>query len=227
MGDFTGIPADAARFYAELSKDNTKAFWTANKARYEDVVRRPFTALLDALADDFGEANVFRPYRDTRFSADKTPYKTHQGAFVRTAEGIGWYVQLSADGLVTGGGFHHHAPDQVTRFRAAVDDDTTGRALEQIVLELDAAGFEVGGEQLKTRPRGVPADHPRLYLLRHKSLTALKPHGTPSWLSTSEVVDHVRADWDALRPLVRWIDAHVGATTDEGRSMPRRAKSQP
>jgi uncharacterized protein (TIGR02453 family) len=221
MGDFTGIPADAVRFYAELAKDNTKAFWTANKARYEAAVREPFTGLLDALADDFGEANVFRPYRDTRFSADKTPYKTHQGAIVQVADGLGWYVQLSADGLTTGGGFHHHAPDQVARFRAAVDDDGPGRRLEQVVLELDAAGFEVGGEQLKTRPRGAPADHPRLYLLRHKSLTATRDHGTPDWMSTPEVVDHVRQDWETIRPLVDWIAEHVGATTDDRRMRPR------
>ena len=222
MSPFEGIPVDAVQFYADLGRDNSRTFWAANKDRYESSVRGPFTELVHVLADEFGEPSIFRPHRDTRFSSDKSPYKLHQGALVRAEEGIGWYVQVSADGLVTGGGFHHHAPDQVARFRAAVDQDTTGRALEQIVLELDAEGFEVGGEQLKTRPRGAPADHPRLYLLRHKSLTAFKPHGTPSWLSTPEVLDHVREDWEAIRPLVSWISAHVGATSDEGRSMPRR-----
>ena len=80
MSSSAGIPADAVAFYAELEANNTKDWWTANKERYEQSVREPIAALTDALADEFGEARIFRPYRDVRFSADKTPYKTEQGA---------------------------------------------------------------------------------------------------------------------------------------------------
>lgn len=83
---FTGFPAAAFAFYAGLRADNSRAYWTAHRAVYEDSVRAPLAALLDELAEDFGGAvSVFRPFRDTRFSRDKSPYKTHQGGFVEVA----------------------------------------------------------------------------------------------------------------------------------------------
>jgi uncharacterized protein (TIGR02453 family) len=212
-----GIPVDAVRFYADLESDNSREFWAANKQRYDESVRAPFEALLDSLAGEFGPGKVFRPYRDVRFSPDKRPYKEYQGGFVQTADGMGWYVQLSAAGLMTGGGFHHHAPDQVTRFRAAVDASGTGEELAGIVDALEEAKFEVGGEQLKTRPRGYADDHPRLDLLRHKSLTVGREHGVPSWLSTARVVTKVRDDWRRIRPLIEWLRANVGPTGEPTR----------
>ena len=59
----------------------------------------------------------------------------------------------------------------------------------------------------------MPADHPRLELMRYKHLIAAREHGAPAWVSTPDVVDHVRADWRAVRPLVDWLTAHVGAST--------------
>lgn len=209
-----GIPEDAIRFYADLGKDNSREFWAANKQRYEDSVRVPFEALLGALAGEFGEGKSFRPYRDVRFTPDKRPYKEHQGGFVQTADGIGWYLQLSANGLMTGGGFHHSGPDQVTRYRSAVDADNTGAELVGIVEKLEKAKFELGGEELKTKPRGFADDHPRLDLLRHKSLTVGREYGVPTWLSTNRVVTKVRDDWRAIRPLIEWITTNVGPATE-------------
>jgi uncharacterized protein (TIGR02453 family) len=210
---FTGIPADAVAFYAELEADNTKEWWTANKERYERSVREPFVALTEALADEFGEARIFRPYRDVRFSAEKTPYKTEQGAIASAPGGAGYYVRVGADGLVTGGGYMHGMPDQVTRYRAALDADGSGEALVAIVEGLRRKGFQIGGETLATRPKGVAADHPRLELLRHKSLIAWRDRGSPAWMSTGSVVRYVRDDWRAIRPMVEWVGDHVGPTT--------------
>jgi uncharacterized protein (TIGR02453 family) len=153
---------------------------------------------------------VFRPHRDVRFSADKSPYKTHQGAIAGPVPGIGFYVQVDADGLLVGGGFHSHSGAQVDRYRAAVDADSTGAELAAIVRELDGAGFQLEGERLKTRPRGIAADHPRITLLRHKSLMELKHHGRPPWVATSAALDEVRAGWTALMPLNEWITTNVG-----------------
>ncbi|MBK8074230.1 MAG: DUF2461 family protein [Kineosporiaceae bacterium] len=63
----------------------------------------------------------------------------------------------------------------------------------------------------KTRPRGVPADHARVELLRHRSLTAGCRHGEPDWLAGPAALDRVRADWWTMRPLVDWLSTHVGA----------------
>ena len=79
---FSGWPEEALDFYDELAADNTKTYWTANKAVYEEKILRPMADLTEELAAEFGEPKIFRPYRDVRFSPDKTPYKTHIGAVI-------------------------------------------------------------------------------------------------------------------------------------------------
>ena len=123
---FSGFPAGALSFYAELEDRNSRDWWLAHKDVYERDVREPMLALLDGLEEEFGEAKLFRPNRDVRFSADKSPYKTHQGALVGSGTVLGYYVQVSADGLRAGGGFRAASPAQTARFRAAVDAPSSG-----------------------------------------------------------------------------------------------------
>ena len=92
---FSGWPEEALDFYDGLAADNTKTYWTAHKAVYTDKILAPMTELTEELAAEFGEPKIFRPYRDIRFSKDKTPYKTHIGATI----GASCYVQLSVEGL--------------------------------------------------------------------------------------------------------------------------------
>jgi len=167
-------------------------------------------ALLAALADEFGEGTPYRPHRDVRFSADKSPYKDHQGALVQVVDGMGYYVQVSAEGLLTGGGYLPKGPDQLARLRAAVDAPASGQELEGLVDRLDAQGFDLEGEAVRTRPRGVAADHPRLELMRLKHVIVVRRHGEAPWMSGPELVDHVREDWRTVRPLVTWLVDHVG-----------------
>jgi uncharacterized protein (TIGR02453 family) len=208
---FAGFSRQAVDFYAALEADNTKAFWAEHKHDYEDQVREPMLALLDGLEDEFGPAKLFRPYRDVRFSKDKSPYKTHQGALVGLHPGIGYYVQLSSGGLLAGGGFRMHSPDQVDRFRAAIAADGSGTALERVVDGLRAAGLTVEGDRLKTRPRGYDADHPRIELLKYKELMAVRAFGTPRWLSTPAAAQRVADTWRLIRPLTDWVVEHVDA----------------
>jgi uncharacterized protein (TIGR02453 family) len=206
---FAGFTDRAVGFYAGLEADNTRDYWAAHKTVYETEVRDPMRAMLDQLEEEFGAAKLFRPHRDVRFSHDKTPYKTHQAAFVGTTVGIGYYVHLDAGGLLAGGGWRAHGSGQVERFRAAVDDDATGTQLAEIMVRLRGDGFDLEGEQLKTRPRGYAADHPRLDLLRCRSLMLAKPFGTPPWLGDAGALDEVRAAWRQVRPLTEWVAAHV------------------
>jgi uncharacterized protein (TIGR02453 family) len=208
---FDGIPPRAIEFYAQLEADNSKTFWTAHKEVYEQQVREPLEALADALQPEFGAIKLFRPYRDTRFAKDKSPYKTHQGAFGGPAVGVGYYLQLDADGLLAGGGFRSHGADQVARYRDAVDDDTTGTQLSAIVRTLRDNGFDVEGDPVKTRPRGVPADHPRLELMRFRSLMVFQRFGAPDWLATPAALGHVQDTWRKIAPLADWAATHVGA----------------
>lgn len=205
-----GIPRDAANFFAELELNNDRAWWTANQERWRRSVREPVERLCDALAEEFGDAKLFRPHRDVRFSSDKSPYKTHQGAVVATSPGVGYYVQVGSQGLLTGAGWYAPIPAQVAAYREAVLADRSGNALMGIVDQLVSEGVVIGGDQLRTAPRGVDPEHPRIGLLRHRSLIASFEHGTPDWMERAEVVDRVRADWRAFRPLIEWLGVHLG-----------------
>jgi uncharacterized protein (TIGR02453 family) len=177
MDDFTGFPEAALDFYDDLEMDNTKSYWEAHKAIYNDSVKAPMVALTNALEAEFGKPKVFRPFRDVRFAKDKTPYKTNQGAFVGVGPACGWYVEISARGVRTGAGFYDASGTDLARIRTSIDAEATGKQLQRILAKLEKAGFSVGGQQLKTSPRGYGADHPRIELLRHKSLTIGKDYG--------------------------------------------------
>lgn len=209
--EFAGFSPAALDFYDDLELDNTRSFWEGHRAVYADAVRAPMVALCAALAPEFGEATLFRPYRDVRFAKDKTPYKTHQGAYVATGPATGWYVELSARGVLTAAGFFAAAPDALAAYRAAVHDDRTGPALERLLADLTAAGWELSGDRLKTQPRGWSGDHPRIALLRHRSLSVTLSHGFDPVIHTPELVDVVRTDWRATRALVDWLgELHDG-----------------
>ena len=204
---FSGWPEEALDFYDGLMADNTKSYWTANKAVYEEKVLRPMADLAEELAPEFGEPKIFRPYRDVRFSPDKTPYKTHIGAVIG---GTG-YVQLSAEGLAAGAGMWQLNPDQLARYRAAVAGDRAGAELERIAAELEKAGITVHGHGvLKSAPRGYPADHPRIGLLRYKGLTTWRQWPVEPWLETAAAKDRLVDFFRTSLPICTWLTDHAG-----------------
>lgn len=207
MSGFTGFGEDAVEFYDGLLADNSKAYWTDHREIYERDVRGPMTALLADLEAEFGAGKVFRPHRDVRFSHDKTPYKTHCGGYAAP-----FYVEVSSEGLMAAGGYYAMAPDQVARYRACVDDERRGEDLRARLDAARAAGLAVGGEQLKTRPRGVDADHPRLELMRHKGLHVSRRWPPDDTLHGPAARARVQKVWRASRPLAEWLADHVGPT---------------
>jgi uncharacterized protein (TIGR02453 family) len=210
VSEFHGFPEAALDFYDDLEMDNTKSFWEAHKAIWTESVKAPMVALTDALADEFGGAKIFRPYRDVRFAKDKTPYKTHQGAYVGVGPACGWYVEISARGVRTGGGFYDASGTDLARIRESIDHEATGKELLRILAKLEKAGFEVGGDKLKTSPRGYDVEHPRIDLLRHRSITLTKPYGFDKVIHSPGLVDAVRKDWRTLRPFVEWVSVRLG-----------------
>jgi uncharacterized protein (TIGR02453 family) len=210
---FRGWPAEAVEFYEGLEADNTKAYWQDHRQVYETCVRAPMEALLEKVEPEFGKGKIFRPYRDVRFSADKSPYKTAIAA-VAAQEGSVFYVQLSADGLFAASGYYQMARDQVGRFRTAVDGDATGDELARIVAQLVKDGYEVGGEALRRAPRGFRPDHPRIQLLLHKGVTMGRSWPPAAWLGTARAADRVIGVWRAAGPLNAWLQTHVGPTAE-------------
>ena len=205
---FRGWPTEALEFYEGLEADNSKTFWLAHKEVYEKQVLAPMTELLAELEPEFGAGKIFRPYRDVRFSVDKSPYKTAMGATLE----LGGYVQFSARGLAAGSGRYHLEADELDRYRKAVADDATGAPLAKLVAALNRKGIETAAhDSLKTVPRGYPKDHPRAELLRGKGLIAWKEWPAAAWMETAaakkRVVDFLRA----ARPLRDWLDANLDA----------------
>jgi uncharacterized protein (TIGR02453 family) len=205
---FDGFRPAAFAWFAGLEADNTKEWFHAHREAYDGDVRGPLTELLEELAGD-APVRLSRPNRDIRFSKDKSPYKTR---CYGTIDGR-LYAELARDGLFAGTGYYGMDAGQLTRYRAAVDDDASGRTLVDIVSTLETDGIETFGAVLKTAPRGFTTDHPRAELLRHKLLIAgarVVPDASGG-LSRDAALDHLRDTWTACAPMLAWLDEHVGA----------------
>jgi len=211
---FRGWSPAVIDFYRELEANNTRPFWLEHKQVYDDEVRAPFDALSDLVEEEFGPLKVFRPNRDVRFSKDKSPYKTRCYAVGEGEGGEGYYVGISAQGLSVGSGAWMMAKDQLARFRAAVDDEAAGAELQQLVADVEAKGLLIEGQPLKTAPRGYPRDHPRIELLRCKSLAALRDFEPAKWLATPKAADRIVDTWRAASGIHAWLATHVGPSTE-------------
>jgi uncharacterized protein (TIGR02453 family) len=202
---FSGWSEEALDFYDGLEIDNSKAYWTAHKHVYEDKVLKPMNELTEELAGEFGEPRLFRPYRDVRFSKDKSPYKTAIGVVI----GDVGYIQLSAKGLACGAGMWHMEPEQLARYRECVAAPS-GAELAKVVAGIEAAGQAIHGhDALKTVPRGYPADHPRATLLRYKGLTSWQEWAVEPWLETASAKDRIISFLRTSRPLKDWLMTYV------------------
>jgi len=206
---FRGWPVEAIEFFEGLEADNSKSFWQAHIEVYEQSVKEPMEQLLVELQGEFGPGRLFRPYRDVRFSKDKSPYKTN----IAGAVGSSGYVVLSAEGLGVGSGMHMMAPDQLDRYRSAVAGEESGPALESIVTTIRGQGYGCAvNDPLKTAPKGYPKEHPRIELLKGKGITVWQSWPPASWLGTRKAEDRVVSVLRAAAPLNQWLAKYVGET---------------
>jgi len=204
---FSGWSAEAVAFFSGLQADNTKAYWTAHKAVYEESVRGPMAELLDELSGEFGPGRIARPYRDVRFAADKSPYKTE----IYASLDRGGYVRFAADGLTAAVGYYAMSAAQLDRYRRGVDNETSGALLGRLVAQLRGEGLEVAGAQaLKSTPRGYRTDHPRIELLRYRGLICWRHWPVAPWLYTGQARERVAGFLRTAAPVHRWLDDNVG-----------------
>lgn len=205
---FRGWRLEIVEFFDELEIDNTKRYWTDHKEFYGADVLAPMQELLAELEPEFGPGRVFRPYRDIRFSSDKSPYKTNVAAHNRAG-----YISLSSDALGVGSGLYMPSSDQLARFRAAVADESKGAELIGLVNDLRRKRIEISARQtLKSAPRGYAGDHPRIEFLRLKGLTAWKEWPVGAWLATAAPKRRVVEFLRATGPLRQWLDGNVGGS---------------
>jgi uncharacterized protein (TIGR02453 family) len=152
---------------------------------------------------------MFRPWNDTRFHA-RPPIKEQLGLAVGYEGAGGYYVELSLDGLLVAAGLYRPAPDQLDRIRRAIDAGRTAAPLTRAIARAREAGLALSEPELVRAPRGYPADHPRLDLLRCKSLTVTRRHSLGAWLHRPKAGRTIRDELDAATPLVRWVREHAG-----------------
>ncbi len=210
---FTGIPVAALDFYDDLELDNTRSFWLAHKQTYDDAVRGPLESLADFLAPEFGTAKLFRPHRDVRFAKDKSPYKTHQGLFVKTGPSAGHYLQVDAAGVMVATGWYAADPPTLQAIRHHIDAD--GSRLQRFLRKVGRAGWSVEGDRLTTAPRGWSIDHPHIELLRHKTLAVQCRFDNDPVTATPAFAAVVADLWRQTAPLLEWFDAATGAGTPD------------
>jgi uncharacterized protein (TIGR02453 family) len=214
---FAGFGPPVFEWFEGLERDNSKTYFTATRELYEDEVRGGLEALLDELTEAFGGGvRVFRQQRDLRFTPDKSPYKTRTYGVLHGVPGLGagLYVDLSARGLYAGSGYYRLQRDQLARFRDAIVDERSGPLLLAVAAATEDAGLELLGESLRGAPRGYPAGHPRIELLRRKALFAGR-RALPGadGIGRDAALAHVTSTWRAAAPLNAWLDEHVGAST--------------
>lgn len=212
MSGFRGFPQGGLDFLRELEESNEREWFKANRARYDELLVAPARALGEELeAAGFGRAHLFRPWNDTRFHPGP-PIKEHVGLAVGYEGAGGFYVELSLDGLFVAAGLHNPAPDQVERMRRLVADGRSAAPLEQAIAGAEAAGLRLGEPALTRAPRGYPADHPRIELLRRRALTVSQRHRLAGWIHRPAAGARIRGQLDAAAPLVRWLRERVGPT---------------
>ncbi len=223
---FEGFPVDALLFLDDLATHNTTAYFEEHRGRYDAYVLEPARAFVDELgavlradlpdisADPRVDRSIFRIRRDTRFSKDKSPYKTNlamilwEGNNRTTSPGI--YVGIESARVFVGGGAYQLDRDGLARYRTAAAGEP-GAELAEIEAELAAHGIELRGRSYKRVPRGVAPDHPRAELLKHSGVwTAVYEGDPPEQLHSAEFVEFVAEAVRPILPLHRWLVAHVG-----------------
>ena len=205
---FRGWPPEALDFLRDLEANNDRDWFKANRARYDEFLVGPTQALAEDLSA-LGPPRSFRPWNDTRFRPGP-PLKEHVGLAIGYGGAGGHYVELSLDGLLVAAGLHMPAPDQVDRMRRAIDQPSTAKELERAIARAARAGLVLNEPDLVRAPRGYPADHPRLDLLRRRRLTVAKLHDLRAWLHRPEAGRRIRGGLDSAAPFVEWLRKYVG-----------------
>jgi len=226
---FTGFEPAALQFLADLAANNDRAWFKPRKEEFERLIKRPMEALCVALAAEFDARRLpmnadrkrspFRIYRDVRFSNDKSPYKTHQGAEFpwddspgdadRPRGAVGGYFHLEPGNIFVGGGMWHPERARLAAFREKVDRDPNAvlRAIEDDRFR--HLYGSVQGESLTRNPKGFPQDHPYGYLLRLKDVIFSRPLSDRE-VQSAALPDIIAKDLDAARPVLLFLDKLAG-----------------
>ncbi|MFT7629487.1 MAG: hypothetical protein ACI87E_000485 [Mariniblastus sp.] len=218
---FEGFPKDAIKFLRQLAQNNDRAWFAEHKPRYEQLVLNPALALVEAMQGPLKKVSPFftavpkrsggsimRIYRDTRFSKDKTPYKTNLGIQFRHEAGKdvhapGFYLHVSPQEIFLGAGIWRPDNPTLNKIRFLIDD-APARWKRVKNAKTFKASYELVGGSLKRPPRGYEANHPLLEDLKRKDhigLTSL----TEAELTSPQLIDRMAKEFKIAMPYVRFL----------------------
>ncbi len=226
MSQFSGFPKDFFMFFQDLDANNNRPWFNANKARYFESVVNPLSAFIVCIAPHLRKispyyradpkphgGSMFRIYRDTRFSKDKTPYKTHAACHFRhhagkDAHAPGFYAHFDMDKLYFGGGIWRPPSSHLNTIRETIVDSPAewSKILGAKAMR-DRGGIR--GDGLKRPPRGFDPEHPHVEDLKRKSFYLMTEAG-PRLAHSPDLVREAAAAFRAAAPLNRFITEALG-----------------
>jgi uncharacterized protein (TIGR02453 family) len=226
---FPGFPPEGLQFFRALARHNNRDWFQPRKATFEEQVKQPMRELVEALngamksfapeyATDSGKA-IYRIYRDTRFSKDKTPYKDHIAAsFYRSGTGPhkygGYYMEVSHKEVGVGGGVYMPEPEVLLGIREHI---AANHQKLRKILAAPAVRRSLGelqGDQLARVPKGFPATHPAAGLLRFKSFF-LYVNLDPELATTPQFFTEVLARFRTMKPFLDFLKAPSAAKREK------------
>ncbi len=239
MTIFPGFTPEALAFLRQLKRNNDREWFKARKAQFDALLLRPMQLFVEEMDVRLARAvpeihgspkrSIFRIYRDTRFSMDKSPYKTHLACWFphrRASHGVGtethgagagYYFHLEPRASIVAGGIWMPSRPALGAIRDRIAERGGELARLLRARALSARFGELSREGKLTRsPRGYPADHRHGDLLRHVSFTLSAPVDDDEVLS-AELPRRVERDFVAMRPLVRWLNDALGYPASSSR----------
>lgn len=219
--EFAGFPQEGITFFQGLKKNNTRDWFQPRKEIFDRSLKTPMEELVEALnaklvriAPQYitePKKAIYRIYRDTRFSKDKTPYKTHIAAsFWRTGMekhiSAGYYFSVGADEIEVAGGIYMPAADQLRTLREHIAEnhqELTGLLKQPKIRKLMG---ELWGEKMARVPKGFAPDHPAVDYLRAKHWILFDTRLDPAVATTSKLLPELVKRFEAMAPFVEFMN---------------------
>ena len=220
---FLAFPKEGLQFLRSLKRHNDREWFQDHKSTYEAYVKQPIHELIETIAGDFQsfapemvaspKISAYRIHRDTRFSKDKSPYKTHVAAVFPRAglgkhEGAAFYLQIAPAEVLVGGGLYMPLPEDLRAIRNHIAEDPKG------LLKIAGSPVfrkmfgSIDGEQLRRVPRGFPSDHPAADYLRYKQFLAGRTF-SGDIATTARFYKLVVETFRGMLPLIRFLNEPI------------------
>lgn len=230
---FPGFSPDALKFLRSLQRNNRREWFQPRKERYEQLIKKPMLEMVERLNQEFSrsaanyvtppEKAVYRIYRDTRFSPNKTPYKTHIAAiFPRSSavkrEGAVFYLHFTPTKLLAFGGVYSPEREELLAYRGLIQEHY--EELEGILRakNLRKVAGHLQGEQLSRMPKGFPTDHPAEVLLRHRQWY-LECTLDVKLVTSPRLVPELARRFQAMAPFVEFMNRAIAPRQPAARKM--------